>query len=185
MPTFTTPDPIDLRIRNGSGRVEVSTDAHLTTTIIDITGLDEAGVRAAETVTITHHGDAIAIEVPERTFRLGRSPQILVAARMPAHSTAEVTVGSADVTIGDGCRAIRVTTGSGDLRIGHVDDDADIRSGSGDVSIGHVGATLPRQHRLGRRRPRTRRRRHRGHHRVRGRAHRSRRCLDHHEDRVR
>jgi len=142
MHQFATPAPIELRIRNGSGRVDVTTEANLTTSLVNLTGLDEAGVRAAESATVTHHGNVIHVEIPERPHRLGRSPQVLVTAHVPSDSTADVTVGSADVTIGDGCRAIRVTAGSGDLRIGRVDGDADIRSGSGDISISHVGAML-------------------------------------------
>lgn len=155
---FSTPVPPRLSIEVAAGDVAVDTSAVAETTV-ELTPLDDTETtREAIAATIVEQrGDIIAIHVPERFGRLGRSPRIAVRVAAPDESglvartasagvTATGRLGTTRVDSGSGridlalvVDSVRVNTGSGDVRIERVERDASVKTGSGDVSIGAVG----------------------------------------------
>lgn len=140
MPTFPTPQPVALRIRNGAGRISVAV-ADTTETTVDLEALNDAGARAIESTIVEHHGQTVTVEIPTKGGLLGRSPAVAISVCAPLGSTLSAVGGSADIDVGDGFAGVDTTAGSGTISIGRVEGDVHARSGSGTVSLaGGTGA---------------------------------------------
>jgi len=142
MPTFVTPGPVALRIRNAAGRVHIHPIPEATESTVELSALNDAGRTALEQALVEQRDDTIVVEIPERSGFFARSPSVAIDVRVPVASTAEVSCGSADIVVGDGLRAVRATCGSGDVRVGAVDGEAQIKTGSGSIAVAHVDGTL-------------------------------------------
>lgn len=155
---FSTPVAPRLSIEVPAGDVTVDT-ASVDDTTVELLALDDSEVTrdAIAATLVEQRGDIVAVHVPERFGRLGRSPRIAVRVVAPDEPGLVVRTGSAGVTatgrfgttrVDSGSGRIdiavvvdsaRVNTGSGDVRVERVEGDASVRTGSGDVSIGTVG----------------------------------------------
>jgi len=134
---FDTPEPIELHVENGRGRIDV-TAAGTTETSIRITGdrADEFEVRDLDD---GREPRRIAIIAPRRDGGFfGRDHRADVVVVMPAASGLVVKSGSADVATHGRLSAIRVDSGSGDVSVELVDGPAQLQTGSGDVVVAHL-----------------------------------------------
>lgn len=147
--TFETPNPPELSVEIGSGRVEIMAGETNGRTLVTVTG------KGAEETTVEQRGNTVSIVGPRSrsgfSFSLGSS-QLSVRISAPAGSGLSTKLGSADLTAtgplgacvlrsGSGDNeledvgALEVTCGSGDLLVGAVAGDASLRSGSGDLRL--------------------------------------------------
>ena len=148
--TFETPNPPDLTVEIGSGKVEVIAGETNGRTLVTVTG------KGAEETTVEQHGTTISIRGPRSrqgfSFVLGSSA-LAVRVSAPRGATLSTKLGSADLTttgvLGD-CTLrsgsgdttledvgnLEVTVGSGDVHANLVNGEASVRSGSGRVRLG-------------------------------------------------
>jgi DUF4097 and DUF4098 domain-containing protein YvlB len=152
--TFDTPDPIELYVEIGKGRVDVTTTDSGTTTVT-VTG------EHADDVVVEQRDGQVAVVAPRSTgFMAGGGRRYLVAVTLPTASALALRTGSADsraegeygatwVHTGSGDLSVELVTGplevqagSGDVRLGELRGEGRVKSGSGDVSVGRVGAPL-------------------------------------------
>jgi hypothetical protein len=129
---FDTPEPIDLYVENGRGRVDV-TATDTTETTVRITGdrADEFDVRDL--------GDRIAIIAPKGSGGLfGKDPRAEIVVEVPVASGLAAKVGSSDVVTHGRFADTRVDSGSGDVALDVVDGSTTVQCGSGDVVAEHL-----------------------------------------------
>lgn len=146
---FETPEPIDLYVEIGKGKVEIRATSTGTTTL-DIEGRD------ADEVTVTFENNRLSVIGPKDggSWFSGRDRELDVEVELPTASNVAVKTGSADIEVegqvnearlktGSGdvtcdtfMGAGRVETGSGDVEISESLGDLQAKSGSGDVSVG-------------------------------------------------
>lgn len=130
--TFETPDPTNLYVELGSGRLTVDTDRVATTTV-DVTGRD------ATDTTVEQRGRQVVVLAPRnRVGFLGSGDDLTVHVTMPHGSSLATKLGSADVTVHGRLGETRVKTGSGDVVLGHVEGKALVEAGSGSISIEEI-----------------------------------------------
>ncbi len=135
--TFETPEPIDLYVENGRGRVEV-TATDTTVTTIRITGerAEEFDVRDLRDGHAPHR---IAILAPRREGGFfGRDPHAEIVVEVPTASGLTAKVGSSDVGTHGRLADTRIESGSGDVSLDVVDGSTVVQSGSGDVVAEHL-----------------------------------------------
>jgi DUF4097 and DUF4098 domain-containing protein YvlB len=152
--TFDTPDPIELYVELGKGRIDV------TATDTDTTSVTVSGDHADEVVVEQRDGQ-VAVVAPRTTgFLSGGSRRYTVSVVVPTASALALKTGSADTralgeygatwaTTGSGDLSVElvsgpleVQAGSGDLSFAELRGEGRIKSGSGDVRVGRVGAAL-------------------------------------------
>jgi hypothetical protein len=130
--SFDTPEPIDLYVENGRGRLEV-TATDTTETTVRITG------DRAEEFDVRDLGDRIAIIAPRRNGGfLGREPRAEIVVEVPVASGLQAKVGSSDVRTHGRFGDVRVDSGSGDVGIDVVEGDTLVQTGSGDLAAEHL-----------------------------------------------
>lgn len=133
--TFTTPEPIELHVELGSGRL-VSRAEETGTTRVDITG------PRADEFEVEQHGRTISVVAPRQRVGFGGNDQHTVEVTLPAGSDLAGKIGSADTVAAGTYQAVRLKTGSGDVEVEATTGPASIDSGSGDVSCRQVGGDL-------------------------------------------
>jgi DUF4097 and DUF4098 domain-containing protein YvlB len=148
--SFPVTGPVELRVRNAAGRIEISTvdpDGDSATAAVDLTAL-ESDPDAAELVdraevTASPDGRRIVVEVPERRgLHLGRKQRILVRVSVPAGSSATAQGASAHITVLGRYAAVDARTASGDVRVGEVTGTVEAHSASGEVWIDSGAAVV-------------------------------------------
>lgn len=134
--SFDTPEPIDLYVENGRGRVEV-TATDTTETTVRITGerAEEYDVRDLDD---GHGPRRIAIIAPSRSGIFGKDPRAEIVVEVPVASGLAVKVGSSDVATHGRFADTHVDTGSGDVALDVVDGSTVVQSGSGDLVAEHL-----------------------------------------------
>lgn len=154
--TFETPNPPELAVEIGSGRVEILAGETNGRTLVTVTG------KGSDEATIEQQGNTIAVVGPRVrhgfSFSFG-SNHLTVRISAPRGSGLSTKLGSADLVatgaIGD-CSlrsgsgdtqledvgALEATSGSGDLQVGAVAGDATLRSGSGEVRLRSVSGAV-------------------------------------------
>jgi DUF4097 and DUF4098 domain-containing protein YvlB len=127
--TFGTPEPIELYVENGRGRVYV-TATDTTETTVHVTG-----DRADEFV-VEHDGHQVAVIAPRRSGGvLGREPRADVVVTMPSRSTLVTKTGSSDVAARGPLGHASVHSGSGDVSLELVEGEAELQTGSGGLTV--------------------------------------------------
>ena len=147
---FETPEPIDLYVEIGKGKVEIRATATGTTTL-DIEGRD------ADEVQVTFEDNRLSVIAPkdgggwfsgrDRELSTSRSscPPAATWPSRPAAPTSRsrarstrsgLKTGSGDVTCDTFTGRARVDTGSGDVEIAEAHAELQVKSGSGDISVG-------------------------------------------------
>lgn len=153
---FETSGPLEVSVRNQSGRIEI-TAADVSTATVEIVPNDAKGAELAERtqVQLSSDGSRLRVDVPER--KMLRQPSLEIIVTVPLGSSAEVWTATADVE----CRGIlanaaintasadislaqvigraQVTTASGDVHLERGDGPIQIRTASGDVRLGASG----------------------------------------------
>lgn len=134
---FDTPQPIELHVENGRGRIDVTaTGTHETSVRITGDRADEFEVRDLDD---GREPRRIAIIAPRREAGFfGRDHRADVVVVMPAASGLVVKSGSADVATHGQLSALRVDSGSGDVSVELVDGPARLQTGSGDIDVAHL-----------------------------------------------
>lgn len=133
---FETPEPIDLFVEIGKGRVEVRA-ATTSTTTLEIQG------QHVDDVTVTFEDNRLSVIAPKESGSwFGREPELFVEVDLPTGSDIAVRTGSADIRMGGEVGEVDVKTGSGDVTCDTFAGDARINTGSGDVEISEAHANL-------------------------------------------
>lgn len=152
--TFPTPEPVELWIEVGRGRVRITT-ADVDETTVQLSG-DQA-----DQVVVEHRGDTISVVAPRsRAGFLREAPRLDVEVVAPTGSRVATRTGSADLTTaglvgelhaksGSGsvsaeevAGVVTADTGSGDVEIATAGSHVRAKSGSGDIVLGTVGGTV-------------------------------------------
>ena len=140
VPTFSTPAPIELRVRLGGGEVAIVAEARADTEV-DVQPCNPASradVEMAEATTVDHRDGVVTVEAPGRNgWRFGRSGSIAVRVALPEGSAVHVDAASADVTSEGRLGSVEATTASGDVEIEHA-EVLSIKTASGDVVARHA-----------------------------------------------
>lgn len=134
--SFDTPEPIDLYVENGRGRVEV-TATDTTETTVRITG-ERAEEYDVRDLADGHGPRRIAIIAPNRSGIFGKDPRAEIVVEVPVASGLAVKVGSSDVATHGRFADTHVDTGSGDVALDVVDGSTVVQSGSGDLVAEHL-----------------------------------------------
>jgi DUF4097 and DUF4098 domain-containing protein YvlB len=134
---FETPEPIELYVEIGKGKVEISAGT-ATTTNLEIEGRD------ADEVEVTFENNQLMVIAPKDggTWFGGGSRELRVQVELPTASDVGVKTGSADVEIEGQVNEVRVKTGSGDVACDTFTGAAQIDTGSGDVAVSEALAEL-------------------------------------------
>jgi DUF4097 and DUF4098 domain-containing protein YvlB len=159
MQKFATTAAIAAVLDIPAGRVQLIA-ADRTDTVVDVRPADATksrDLKAAEQTKVEYTGGVLRIEAgPEKNRLLGPSGSVEVTVQLPAGSSAEVRVASAEVrgvgrlgdvdveaALGsvklDETAGARLTLQAGDVSIGRLGGDAQISTGQGDITIAEAG----------------------------------------------
>ncbi len=166
MPTYDTPDPIDLAIRMPVGAIEIVASDR-TDTVVTVTPTNPAkavDVRGADETRVEFDGRRVMVTGPRSRFSLvGPFESIDVKVELPSGSrlTAESSAGTVHATgrLGatrikgsqvelDGTGDLWVRAMHGNVVVGTADGDAEITADHGQIRLGRVtgDATLKASH---------------------------------------
>ena len=157
MPTFPTPNPIQIQLDIGAGDARISTGDQPETTV-DVAPRDasrHADVRAAEQTRVDFTDGRLVVRTPRQGFSLGRGGVIDVTISAPAGSRLDGHTGAGDLAtdgaLGDvsfrsgagqirmgSAGAVKLAVGAGDISVQHAAGDARVTTGSGAVRIGGI-----------------------------------------------
>ncbi len=131
---FTTPNPLDVTIRNQAGSVEI-TAAEVTETTVELVPNDSDGADLAARTLVAFSQDAgqLRIDVPDRKNL--RQPPLEIIVTLPSGSTVNVDTATADVRMRGVFEGVSVNTASADVSVSHVTGRAEVNSASGDVHL--------------------------------------------------
>ena len=133
---FASPDPAQLYVEIGKGRVRVSA-ADTTESEVEVAGRD------CELVEVQQVGGQISIVTPrQRVGFFGGDSRIEVTVTVPLMSELAIKTGSADVTVDGTVGTTEIKSGSGDVRLADLAGPALVETGSGGVSIDVANAEL-------------------------------------------
>lgn len=125
----TTPEPVDLYVELGEGRVHVTA-----------TGAGHSSVRVtghdADQAVVELADDRVTVVGPRRRAGfLGGERSLLVEVEVPPDSRVVVRTGSADVVLDGRAGPAQLRTGSGDVRVEELAGPATVETGSGRVEV--------------------------------------------------
>jgi DUF4097 and DUF4098 domain-containing protein YvlB len=134
---FETPEPIDLYVEIGKGKVEVRAVSTATTTL-EIQGRD------ADEVTVTFDDNRLSVIAPKDggSWFSGRDRELHVEVELPTGSNLAIKTGSADIEVEGQVNEARIKTGSGDVTCDTFTGAARVDTGSGDVEVSEAHAEL-------------------------------------------
>ncbi|WP_183093990.1 DUF4097 family beta strand repeat-containing protein [Nocardioides stalactiti] len=132
--TFETPEPIQLYVENGSGRVDL-TAADVRRTEVRVEG------KRADEVQVVHEPGRVSVVAPKNRGIFG-DHELIIDVTLPADSRVDVRSGSADVRATGQVATAAVKSGSGDVSLERITGVSTIDTGSGDVALTEVGGEL-------------------------------------------
>jgi DUF4097 and DUF4098 domain-containing protein YvlB len=134
---FETPEPIDLYVEIGKGKVEVRANAAGTSTL-EIEGRD------ADEVEVSFENNALSVIAPKDSggWFGGGNRDLNVEVVVPPASNVAVKTGSADIEVEGQVNEARLKTGSGDITADTFTGSARVDTGSGDVELSEAHAEL-------------------------------------------
>ncbi|MGC4110180.1 MAG: DUF4097 family beta strand repeat-containing protein [Nocardioides sp.] len=134
---FETPEPIELYVEIGKGKVTV----HATET--QTTSLEVRGENADE-VTVTFEDNRLSVIAPKESggWFGGRDRHLDVRVDLPTGSDVAVRTGSADIALDGQLNEVDLKTGSGDVTCDTFSGAGRINTGSGDVAVSEAHAEL-------------------------------------------
>lgn len=131
---FTTPNPLDLSVRNQAGTVEI-TAADIAETTVEIVPSDARGAELAERTRVQLSEDAgrLRVDVPDR--KMLRQPALEIIVTVPTGSSVEVKTATADVQTRGILDDATVSTASADVSLAHVSGRLEVTTASGDIHV--------------------------------------------------
>jgi len=133
---FETPEPINLYVEIGKGRVRIHATATATTDV-EVRGPE------ADEVEVALDGNDLRVIGPKRGGGIfGKDHDLDVEVTLPTDSRLSVKTGSADIEVDGQVGDSRVKTGSGDVTCDTFSGAASIDTGSGDVEVAEAHAEL-------------------------------------------
>lgn len=159
MATFSTPEPVALRVRFDAGAITVVASDR-GDTVVEVRpgrpGNNSDAEHAAATI-VEQHGNEIVVSAPDVKRFFGRSPSLDIAVALPTGSAVDIHVAAADVKLSGRYGSVDVTSASGDVSIDRAadtmvsvasgdvtceaaDGNLTVKSASGDVRFGDVAA---------------------------------------------
>jgi len=144
MPTFDTPDPIDVTVEVVVGDLRV-TAGDRPDTRVEVRPSDpgtDLDVRAAEQTRVEYADGRLLVKAPkQRGLGLfGKPGSVDVELRLPAGSRLHADAGIATVSVAGRLGETRVKTGVGDIRLDGT-GPLEVSTGSGNVAVGTVTGT--------------------------------------------
>lgn len=132
---FTTPDPLDVSVRNQAGTVEI-TAADVGETTVEIVPNDARGAELAERTRVQLSEDAgsLRIDVPDR--KMLRQPSLEIIVTVPTGSSVDIETATADVETRGIFDSATVSTASADVSLSHVGGRLEVTTASGDIHVG-------------------------------------------------
>jgi hypothetical protein len=137
---FAVAGPLDVAIRLGSGRVEISRaePGAATASVEPVDPDHEPSVRVAAGTRVHLSGSSLSIEALDgRAFRRA---QVRIMLTLPAGSEVSVRAGLATVHVRDGLAALAVKLGTGDVDVDEVSGELTVKAGQADVVVGSAGS---------------------------------------------
>ena len=139
--TFSTAQPLTLRLRNPAGDVEITASDTTETTVEVIPRGHSAQDPAERTrVELSADGTRLDVEAPERRF--GSTAKLGMIVQLPAGSRVDVGTASADLVCHGRLGRLDAATASGDIAADEIDGNAGIKTASGDVVVGGVSGDV-------------------------------------------
>ena len=134
---FETPEPIDLYVEIGKGKVEVRATGTGTTTV-------EVDGQQADDVMVTFDDNRLSVIGPKDggSWFSGRDRDLTVQVELPTASNVGVRTGSADIEVEGEVNEVRLKTGSGDITCDTFTGAAKVETGSGDVELSEAHGDL-------------------------------------------
>jgi DUF4097 and DUF4098 domain-containing protein YvlB len=142
MHTFSTPNPVQLRVELWQGRLSVeATETDTTTVELRPLHGNSSAQDLIDTAKVEQRGDEIVVLMPRVKSGLFRSKgEIEALIRVPTNSSAKLESGSADIETTGRLSDVSVTCGSGNVSVEYA-ADARIKSGSGDITVDTVSGS--------------------------------------------
>lgn len=143
MHSFSTPDPIRLRVQLWEGSIGLVAEETSTTTVelIPEHG-DDTAQDLIDRATVEQRGDEVVVSMPRTRgglFRRGCGVRAVI--HLPADSDVRLETASADIQARGPLAHVTVTTGSGDVDI-ELTADLQARLGSGDLRLGAARGSI-------------------------------------------
>lgn len=140
---FSTPEPVELVVRNAAGSVEVATAGGGTSTV-ELSAPDDGGGRdRVERTRVEASGDGrrIVVELPDRrgTAGIGRQSRVDVRVSVPEGSRLRLQSASASISATGRYAEVDAEAASGAVRVGEVAGRVEVHSASGDVRVDAAG----------------------------------------------
>ncbi|MBB5872303.1 hypothetical protein F4553_005737 [Allocatelliglobosispora scoriae] len=145
MSEFPVSGPITAEIRIGDGRVEILAEPRQTATVtIEAMEQTDQSREAAARTTVEMRGDRLVVHTPDRGTgwwkRRGAPVRLVIA--VPAESSVELKLASADAVCEGAYRSVTAHIASGDIVVDRASGDVNVHTASGDVRANQVGGEL-------------------------------------------
>jgi DUF4097 and DUF4098 domain-containing protein YvlB len=142
MHTFTTPNPVRLRVELWHGKLTVEAVETDTTTVHLRPVDDSAGAQdLIDNAKVEQRGDEIVVLLPRAKSGLFRSrAEVDARIQVPLDSSAKLETGSADIETAGRLGNVNASSGSGDVSV-ELAAEAQVRTGSGDISVDDVSGS--------------------------------------------
>ena len=137
MPTFSTPEPIAVRVDAAAGSVRlVATERD--DTVVTVRAHDEsrgADVRAADETRVDYANGKLTVSATRRGFALFRGGAVDIDIALPSQSRVKASVASADVRAQGVFADSKIASASGDVDLDVVDGNLKAATASGSVTV--------------------------------------------------
>jgi DUF4097 and DUF4098 domain-containing protein YvlB len=140
---FDQSKPVTVSLRMQRGLAEIIA-ADTPAIQVEVTPRDgsDASREAAETIKVTLEGDTLLVQNPVTFGWSLRSPKLNIRIKVPAGSSLQAKLASADLRAAGDYGIVQTDLASGDTYIERVAGDAELKTASGDVRIDRVGGGL-------------------------------------------
>jgi DUF4097 and DUF4098 domain-containing protein YvlB len=138
MPTFHTPQPITASIQAAAGSIRlIATDRD--DTVVEIRPHDpsrQADIRSAEQARVSYANGKLAVAPAKQGFLGARMGGVDILVELPSHSSAQLSVASADVHAEGDLADVRFASASGNLWLQSISGRLKAATSSGNVDVG-------------------------------------------------
>jgi DUF4097 and DUF4098 domain-containing protein YvlB len=132
--TFDTPEPVELYVENGTGRITVAAE-DVARTEVRVQGSN------ADQVEVVHDGAQVRVVAPKTRGFFG-DQKLEMDVVVPTDSRLAVKSGSADIRVTGRVATATIKCGSGEVSLDRVAGAGSIDTGSGDVTLAEAGGDL-------------------------------------------
>ena len=144
MPEFPVQGPITVVAKLPAGSLQIAGDPEAKVATVVVEPYDPQDQSAADDTRVEMHGDTLRVEAPDtgRAWGLRRTPRLWVKITLPADSSVQAAVSSAEVTCTGRLAAADLRSSSGNCTLAEVTGPASVGTASGDVRVGAAGGGL-------------------------------------------